>query len=134
MSIILSAAGLVMLAFGAFITSQGQAIDRRINDVKEAQATFEKDYLRKDEHMEFKLRIDKDISRLADDALRARANVVPRSEHEARWVATDATTKLLSERLNELRTATTSTVTVRDELTRLHADMNEFRRQLMNAK
>lgn len=131
MSIILSAAGLVMLAFGAFITSQGAATDRRINDLKEALAAVEKDYLRKDEHLEFKLRVDKDVSRLDSDNLRRASAVVPRTEHEARWTATDNTLNLLSQRLNELRTATTSTVTVRDELTRLHTDMNELRRQMM---
>lgn len=131
MSIILSAAGLVMLAFGAFITSQGAATDRRINDLKEAIAVVERDYLRKDEHSEFKLRVDKDISRLDADNLRRSSAVVPRTEHEARWASTDNTLNLLSQRLNELRTATTSTVTLRDELTRLHGDINELRRQMM---
>lgn len=131
MSVILSAAGLVMVAFGAFITFQNSATDRRINDVKDAVTAIEKEYLRKDEHMEFKLRIDKDMSRLDSDNLRRASAVVPRTEHQARWDATDSTLKLLSERLNELRTATTSTVTVRDELTRLHGDLNELRRQMM---
>lgn len=131
MSVILSAAGLVMVAFGAFITFQNSATDRRINDVKDAVTAIEKEYLRKDEHMEFKLRIDKDMSRLDSDNLRRASAVVPRTEHQARWDATDVTLRLLSERLNELRTATTSTVTVRDELTRLHGDLNELRRQMM---
>lgn len=131
MSVILSAAGLVMVAFGAFITFQNSATDRRISDLKDMVAVIEKDYLRKDEHLEFKLRVDKELTRLDTDNLRRASAVVPRTEHQARWDATDGTLKLLSERLNELRTATTSTVTVRDELTRLHADLNELRRQLM---
>lgn len=130
MTVIISAAGLVMLAFGGFITFQNNATDRRINDVKEDMVKLERDYLRKDEHVEFKLRVDKDLSRLAEDALRRQATVVPRSEHEARWESSNGTLRLLSERLNELRTATSSTYTLRDEITRLHNDMLEMRRQI----
>lgn len=79
------------------------------------------------EHEEFKLRIDRDIARIDADRLRDKTAVVPRSEHDARWSATDKDLKLLSERLNELRTATTSTYTTRDEIQRLQAELTELR-------
>lgn len=142
MTVIISAAGLVMLAFGGFLTFQNTAIDNRINDLKAEVRGFEGTYLRKDEHVEFKLRVDKDVQRLAEDALRRQATVVPRSEHEARWISTDNSIrqavgreaedfKLFSDRLNEVRSATTGTVTLRDEIKRLQDDIAEMRRHQM---
>lgn len=134
MSVILSAAGLVMVAFGAFITFQNAATDRRISDLKDEVARLERDYLRKDEHVEFKLRVDKDLTRIDSDGLRRGLSVVPRTEHEARWAATDTSLKLLADRLNELRTATTSTWTLRDEVNRIQSDMRELRRSMDGPK
>lgn len=126
MTIMIGAAALIMAAFGAFLKFSGDATDRRINDIKDL-VKVERDVLRKDEHVEFKLRIDKDLARIDADALRRFSGVVPRTEHEARWVATDRNIELLSARLNELRTATTSTITVRDELSRLQQEMRDLR-------
>lgn len=171
MNIILSAAGLVMVAFGAFITFQNNATDRRISDVREEisrieagyvrkedlarseannlhredMARLETGYLRKDEHLEFKSRIDRELQRLSEDALRRQASVVPRTEHEARWIATENSLKaatareaedfkLFSDRLNEVRGATTGTVTLRDEIKRLQDDIAEMRRHQMRDK
>lgn len=147
MTVIISAAGLVMLAFGGFLTFQNTAIDNRINDLKAEVRGFEGIYLRKDEHVEFKLRVDKDIQHLGEDALRRQTTVVPRAEHEARWNASDLALraavareaedfKLFSDRLNEVRGSTTGTVTLRDEIKRLQDDIAEMRRHQMreNAK
>lgn len=137
MTIVMSAAGLVMLAFGSFMTFQNAATDRRITDLKEELAKSELNFLRKDEHIEFKYRIDRDIALIRDEQLRRGTAIVPRTEHEARWKSTDDRTellasniKLISERLNELRTATSGTVTTRDEISRLHLELSELRRQL----
>lgn len=130
MTIILSSAGLVMLAFGAFITQQNNASDKQIARIDAALDHT----LRKEEHEEFKLRIDKDITRLTN---RIQANgmaVVPRTEHEARWASTSKDLALLSERLNELRTATSSTYTIRDEVHRMQTEVSDLRRLLNDKK
>lgn len=129
MTIILSSAGLVMLAFGAFITQQNNATDKQITRI---DATLDRT-LRKDEHEEFKLRIDKDITRLAARIESDRSAVVPRTEHEARWISTAKDLALLSERLNELRNSTSSTYTIRDEVHRMQTEVSEMRR-LLNEK
>lgn len=126
MTVIISAAGLVMIAFGGFVTFQNNATDRRITDL---QADI-KAHLRKDEHEEFKLRIDKDLTRLDIRITAAATRVVPRSEHEARWAATDKDVRLLAERLNELRNTSTSTYTVRDEINRLQTEIQDLRKVL----
>lgn len=133
MTIVMSAAGLIMLAFGGFITSQNNAIDTRIRELKDEL----RGALRKEEHEEFKLRIDKDIKRIDERRLDDNLRVVPRTEHEARWKATDEkmqiladNLRLISERLNELRTSTNGTVTTRDEIARLHTELSELRRLL----
>lgn len=128
MTVIISAAGLVMLAFGGFIAFQNSATDRRIADIKEELTRVESNYLRKDEHAEFKLRTDKDIARVEADGVRRAGINVPRTELEARWEASDKNIKLVSDRLNELRTATTSTYTLRDEINRLQLDLSELRK------
>lgn len=138
MTVVMGAAGLVMVAFGGFITFQNNATDRRIDavreDVKEIQTTLGSRYLRKDEHEEFKLRVDKDITRIDNRTATDRAAVVPRAEHEARWSASDATLKLLSERLNEVRNIATSnsTVPLRDEMTRVQAEISDLRKLLLD--
>lgn len=145
MTVIISAAGLVMLAFGGFLTFQNTAIDNRINDLKAEVRGFEGIYLRKDEHGEFKLRVDKDVQHLSEDALRRQASVVPRTEHEARWIATENSLKgaiareaedfkLFSDRLNEVRGALTGSVTLRDEIKRLQDDIAEMRHHQMRDK
>lgn len=130
MTIILSSAGLVMLAFGAFITQQNSAVDRQIADVK---TTLDKT-LRKDEHEEFKLRLDRDIGLIREEQQRRSGSIVPRTEHEARWASTDKDLRLLAERLNELRTATSSTYTIRDEVHRMQTEVSEMRRLLNDRK
>lgn len=124
MTIILSSAGLVMLAFGAFITQQNNANDKQIARI---DASLDRT-LRKEEHEEFKLRIDKDITRLDNRLAVGSLAIVPRTEHEARWAASDRNIALLSERLNELRNATSSTYTIRDEVHRLQTELAEMRR------
>lgn len=130
MTVMISAAGLVMLAFGGFITYQNGTMDRRLTEMREdTKAT-----LRKDEHEEFKLRIDRDINLIREEQQRRAGSIVPRTEHEARWIATDNNIKVLSDRLNELRTATTSTYTIRDEVISLKSEVQELRKQLADRK
>jgi hypothetical protein len=87
------------------------------------------------EHEEFKLRVDRDLIRLEaerlrdKDGFRARftRDVVPRSEHETERAAMMHDISVVSDRLNELRTATTSTYTMRDEIQRLQTELTELR-------
>lgn len=133
MTLIMSAVGLVMIAAGAFIAQQNASTDRRITDLQsEIKINTEKS-LRKEEHEEFKLRIDKDITRLDNRIMADRSAVVPRSEHEARWNASDATLKLLSERLNEVRNlaSSNSTVPLRDEMVRVQTEISDLRKLLL---
>lgn len=130
MSVVISAAALVMLAFGGFITFQNSATDRRIMELRDDVQQSNRIHLRKDEHEEFKLRLDKDIVRIDHRREIDNAKIVSRTEHEARWVSYEKDIKLLSDRLNELRNATTSTYTVRDELNRLQTEIVELRRSL----
>lgn len=137
MTIVMSAAGLVMLAFGSFMTFQNSATDRRITDLKEELSKAEVIFFRKEEHAEFKYRIDREIALIRDEQLRRSAVIVPRTEHEARWKSTDDRLqlladnfKLISDRLNEVRSAATGSVTLRDEIGRLHTQLDELRRQL----
>lgn len=134
MSVVISAAALVMLAFGGFITFQNSATDRRIMELRDDIQQSNRIHLRKDEHEEFKLRIDKDIVRIDHRREQDNNKVVARSEHEARWASYEKDIKILSDRLNELRNATTSTYTVRDELNRLQTEMVELRRVLGDRK
>lgn len=132
MTVIISAAGLVMIAFGGFITFQNSAVDRRISDLKEEIARIEMGYLRKDEHIEFKENTANTFRRIDADILLKQKDVVPRKEHEARWGAISKDISLLSERLNELRSATASTYTMRDELTSLRRQQEELNRHLLD--
>lgn len=130
MSVVISAAALVMLAFGGFITFQNSATDRRIMELRDDIQQSSRVHLRKDEHEEFKIRLDRDIVRIDHRREMDNAKVVGRSEHEARWASYEKDIKLLSERLNELRNSTTSTHTVRDELIRIQNDVVELRRHM----
>ena len=116
MSIILVAAGLIMGGFGWFTTNQNGVINARIDELREAG----KHYIVRGEHEEFKLRIDKDISRIE-------SHVVPRAENETRWIASEKDVRVLQDRINELRTATTSTYTLRDEINRLQKEVADLR-------
>lgn len=88
-------------------------------------------YITKAEHAEFKLRLDNNIEAINDRMLRDRAQVVPRPENEVRWKASEDTQKLLSDRLNELRTQTSSAYTMRDEVMSLRNELIEMRKRLM---
>ena len=142
MNVMISAAVLVVMVAGGFFTFLISAVDGRINDLKSEVRGFDAIYLRKDEHIEFKARLDKDIGLIRDEQLRRGAAIVPRTEHEARWAATDDNIrravareaedfKLFSDRLNEVRSTTSGTVTLRDEIKRLQDDIAEMRRHQM---
>lgn len=123
MTVVLSAAGLIMLAFGSFITFQNNATDRRLQELREDVKEIAKTTLKKEEHEEFKLRIDKDLARLEK-------GVVPRSEHDARWKASDDFAILLSNRINEVRNNLAAITTPQSQFTRMENDIAELRKQL----
>lgn len=127
MTVILSAAGLVMLAFGGFITFQNNNTDRRLQEVREDLKELSKTSLKKEEHEEFKLRIDKDITRME-------RGVVPRSEHEARWTANEAFVQLLSNRINDVRANLAAITTPQSQFSRMENDITELRRRLDEAQ
>lgn len=129
MTVVMSAAGLIMLAFGSFITFQNNANDRRLQELREDVKSIEKGYLRKDEHEEFKRGLEKDIGliRRTQDA-RADA-IVPRAEHNARWKASDDFALLLSNRINEVRNNLASITTPQSQFTRMESDIAELRKQ-----
>lgn len=124
--LVLQTVVVVSLFVGAFWAGVIAPLNQRQERLDEKLAG----YITREEHAEFKLRIDKDIANLNDRTLRDRQQVVPRTEHEARWHATDENIKLLSDRLNELRTATASTYTVRDEVVRLQNELSDIRSRL----
>lgn len=126
MTTILSAAGLIMLAFGSFITFQNSATDRRLQELREDVKEISRVTLKKEEHEEFKLRIDKDIARIE-------RGTVPRTEHEARWKASDDFTLLLSNRINEVRTNLAAITTPQSQFTRMENDIVDLRKQLNEA-
>lgn len=130
MTIIISAAALVMGAFGWIVSSQNSATNDRLRELREDVKNIEKSYLRKDEHEEFKRGLENDIAlirRTQDERGRA---IVPRSEHEARWIATDAFTQLLSNRINEVRNNLSAITTPQSQFIRMEADIAELRKQL----
>lgn len=126
MTVVMSAAGLVMLAFGGFITFQNNATNGRIDELRESV----KHAIPRGEHDEFKYRLDRDIGLIREEQQRRSSSIVPRTEHEARWISIDRNIALLSERLNELRNATASTYTIRDEMKRMQAEVSEMRASL----
>lgn len=129
MTVVMSAAGLIMLAFGSFITFQNNANDRRLQELREDVKNVEKTYLRKDEHEEFKRGLEKDIGLIRHTQEERGRAIVPRSEHEARWIATDAFTQLLSNRINEVRNNLASITTPQSQFTRMENDITELRKQ-----
>lgn len=126
MSIILVAAGLIMGGFGWVFSNQAATINGRIDELREAQ----KHVISRGEHDEFKLRLDRDIGLIREEQQRRFTDIVPRTEHEARWASTTKDLSLLSERLNELRNATSSTYTIRDEVHRMQTEVSELRKLL----
>lgn len=81
---------------------------------------------------------DVQISKLEDHIRRVdqrhESYVVPRSENDIRLSQITAQQALLSERLNELRKQTLTTVTVGDELKRLQGEIMDMRRQLQERR
>lgn len=134
MTVVVSIAGLIMLAFGAFLKVTGDVVDRRIMENREDIKSVERTYLRKDEHEEFKRGLEKDIGliRRTQDA-RADA-IVPRAEHQARWKASDEFALLLSNRINEVRNNLASITTPQSQFTRMENDISELRKQLNEAR
>ncbi len=134
MTVVMSAAGLIMLAFGSFITFQNNANDRRLQELREDVKNIERSYLRKDEHEEFKRGLEKDIS-LIRRTQDARAEViVPRAELQARWKAADDFALLLSNRINEVRGNLASITTPQSQFTRMENDIAELRKQLQETR
>lgn len=130
MTVVVSIAGLIMLAFGAFLKVTGDVADRRLYELREDVKNIERSYLRKDEHEEFKRGLEKDIGLIRRTQEERGRAIVPRSEHEARWIATDAFTQLLSNRINEVRGNLSAITTPQSQFTRMEADIAELRRQL----
>lgn len=130
MTVVMSAAGLIMLAFGSFITFQNNANDGRLRELREDVKNIERSYLRKDEHEEFKRGLEKDISLIRQTQQERGRSIVPRSEHEARWKATDDFTAILSNRINEVRSNLAAISTPQSQFTRMESDIAELRRQI----
>ena len=138
MAVVLSAAAILLGGAGWFITNQQGQTDRRIDavhaEVRDVQARLESNYLRKDEHNEFRYRIDRDIGLIREEQQRRSGQIVPRTEHEARWSAYEANQKLFSDRLNEVRNlaSANSTVPLRDEMTRVEQEITDMRKLLID--
>lgn len=123
LTIVLSAAGLIMLAFGAFVKLQSDATDRRMLEAREDVRLVQQVYLKKDEYEEFKKRVDGDVGRLD-------RQIVPRSENDAHWVANDKDIRVLGERLNEVRGSLAAITTPQSQFTRMESEIAELRKQL----
>lgn len=134
MTVVVSIAGLIMLAFGAFLKVTGDVVDRRIMENREDIKSVERTYLRRDEHEEFKRGLEKDIG-LIRHTQDARADqIVPRAEHMARWKASDEFALLLSNRINEVRGNLSAITTPQSQFTRMENDIIELRKQLNETK
>lgn len=129
MTVVMSAAGLIMLAFGSFITFQNNANDRRLQELREDVKNIEKGYLRRDEHEEFKRGLEKDVNLIRRTQDQRADVIVPRSEHSARWKASDDFALLLSNRINEVRSNLASITTPQSQFIRMENDIAELRRQ-----
>lgn len=129
MTVVMSAAGLIMLAFGSFITFQNNANDRRLQELREDVKSIEKSYLRRDEHEEFKRGLEKDINLIRRTQEQRAEVIVPRAEHNARWKATDDFALLLSNRINEVRGNLASITTPQSQFIRMENDIAELRKQ-----
>lgn len=122
MTVVMSAAGLIMLAFGSFITFQNNANDRRLQELREDVKEISRATLKKEEHEEFKLRIDKDLARMEK-------GVVPRFEQDARWKASEDFAILLSNRINEVRGNLAAIATPQSQFARMETEIAELRKQ-----
>lgn len=134
MTVVVSIAGLVMIAFGAFLKVTGDVTDRRILENREDIKSIERSYLRRDEHQQFKEGMEKDIGlirRIQDQRADA---IVPRAEHIARWKASDDFALLLSNRINEVRGNLSAITTPQSQFTRMENDIIELRKQLNETK
>lgn len=134
MTVVVSVAGLIMVAFGAFLKVTGDVTDRRIMENREDIKSIERTYLRKDEHEEFKRGLEKDIGLIRRTQDARAESIVPRVEHNARWKASDDFTLLLSNRINEVRSNLAAITTPQSQFTRMEADIVELRRQLNETK
>lgn len=123
MTIILSAAALVMGAFGWIVTQQNAATDRRISEVREDLRGLESRALTKEEHIEFKGRTQSDIDRLE-------RGIVPRNEVEANAKTEASQIFTLSVRLDEVRRDVAAITTPQSQFTRMENDITELRKQI----
>lgn len=130
MTVVVSIAGLIMLAFGAFLKVTGDVVDRRIMENREDIKNIERTYLRKDEHQQFKEGTEKDITLIRRTQDQRADAIVPRAEHNARWKASDEFALLLSNRINEVRSNLAAITTPQSQFNRMEADIAELRRQL----
>lgn len=149
---IVSTVGIAIVAIGGF---WGAVINPIAARMEKLEGRLETQHLTIREHDEFKLRLDRENSRLRDDV----KVIVPRSEHEARWLAFDKNMariedrfsdaqklvvprdelmgrlvflennfKLISDRLSTLREAVTAPYPVREQIDRLTNELVEQRR------
>lgn len=133
MTVVVSIAGLIMLAFGAFLKVTGDVTDRRISDNREDIKSIERTYLRKDEHQEFKLGLEKDIGLIRRVQEQRGEAIVPRAEHMARWKANDDFVLLLSNRINEVRNNLATITTPQSQFSRMENDIADLRKRLDEA-
>lgn len=129
MTVVVSIAGLVMFAFGAFLKFTGDVTDRRIQETREDIKSIERTYLRRDEHEEFKRGLEKDIGLIRRTQDTRADAIVPRAEHNARWKASDDFVLLLSNRINEVRNNLASITTPQSQFIRMENDIAELRKQ-----
>lgn len=134
MTVVVSIAGLVMIAFGAFLKVTGDVVDRRLLENREDIKNIERSYLRKDEHQQFKEGLEKDIGLIRRTQDQRADAIVPRAEHIARWKAADDFALLLSNRINEVRGNLSAIATPQSQFTRIENDIIELRKQLNEAK
>lgn len=134
MTVVVSIAGLIMVAFGAFLKVTGDVTDRRISDNREDIKIIDRTFLRKDEHQEFKLGIEKDLALIRRTQDQRGESIVPRAEHMARWKANDDFVLLLSNRINEVRNNLSAITTPQSQFTRMEADIADLRKQLSESR
>lgn len=134
MTVVVSIAGLVMIAFGAFLKVTGDVVDRRLLENREDIKNIERSYLRKDEHQQFKEGLEKDIGLIRRIQDQRADSIVPRAEHNARWKASDDFALLLSNRINEVRSNLSAITTPQSQFTRMENDIIELRKQLNESK
>jgi hypothetical protein len=134
MTVVVSIAGLIMIAFGAFLKYSGDVTDQRIRDNREDIKNIERLYLRKDEHQQFKEGTEKDIALIRKTQDQRAEAIVPRAEHNARWKASDDFALLLSNRINDVRANLAAITTPQSQFVRMENDIAELRKQLNEAR